>query len=425
MIMTGWIIIVASVLASLMSAGAATCYTGDGIVSNRLEVQRWLINRARFAPEREADRLGLTNNFPNGHPDYDVCEDANTNAFGGTTNDWVSWIIPRPPLAPNARLSAASAKHSRDMAETGLFQHASPSSNYYPIGSQPIARALLEGYTNLIYGYYENIGDGWSSSSASYPSQGYASAELHDDLFIDIGVVGRGHRQAILNSLGREIGLGIYTTNYLNGIQRVTEDFYTQDFGADSTNHFFTETIFNDANTNSVYDEGEGVGGIEIRLWDGTNQAAWYDVAGASGSFAVPINSLTDGHTIRVELTNTNTSSRTLTFPLGYTTLAAVTLTNQETFIAGTYTQPAGITNVGFRDLIITNRCLSLAAAGTNATVTFASLGRVTYRLESSTNLQTTNWTSVASGTANGRTCQLTTSATNSPVFYRIVLLRD
>jgi hypothetical protein len=33
--------------------------------------------------------------------------------------------------------------------------------------------------------------------------------------------------------------------------------------------------------------------------------------------------------------------------------LAAVTLTNQETFIAGYYAQPSGITNVGFRDLIV------------------------------------------------------------------------
>ncbi len=81
--------------------------------------------------------------------------------------------------------------------------------------------------------------------------------------------------------------------------------------------------------------------------------AAWYDVSGASGSFAIPINTLTDGHTIRLELTNTNATSRQITFPLGYTTLAAVTLTNQETFIAGYYAQPSGITNVGFRDLIV------------------------------------------------------------------------
>lgn len=68
---------------------AATNYTGDGVLPARMEQQRWLINRARFAPEREADRLGLTNNLPAGHPEYDVAEDnLGDNDFGATTNEW-------------------------------------------------------------------------------------------------------------------------------------------------------------------------------------------------------------------------------------------------------------------------------------------------------------------------------------------------
>lgn len=417
-------IFVASLL-WLVPARAAICYTGDGVLTNRLELQRWMINRARFAPEREADRLGLTNSFAYGHPDYDVCEDVNTNVFGGTTNDWAGWIRPRPPLAPNARLSTASSSHSKDMAESG-FQHESPSSNYYPSNSSPYTRALIEGYTNQIIGYYENIGNGWSgSSSLPYPPEGYSPYNFHTNLFIDAGIDGRGHRQAILNAVGREIGLGFYKTNFFDGTNYWTSDYDTQDFGADSSNHFFTETVFNDANTNSVYDVGEGVGGIEIRLWDGPHQAAWYDVSGASGSFAIPINTLTDGHTIRLELTNTNATSRQITFPLGYTTLAAVTLTNQETFIAGYYAQPSGITNVGFRDLIVTTQCASVTVTGTNATVAFSSLGRVNYRLESNPILLSTNWTPVATGTATRRTCQLTAPATNSSLFYRVLLIRD
>ena len=406
-------------------ASAATCYTGDGVLTSQLELQRWMINRARFAPEREADRLGLTNTFINGHPDYDVCEDVDTNAFGGTTNEWTAWVLPRPPLAPNARLSTASTKHCRDLAETGTFQHTSPSSNYYPLGSAPDERALQEGYTNQISGYYENIGERWASSSIAYPAEAYQPGKFHDDLFIDAPITNRGHRQAILNVAGREIGLGFFRTNYVNGDYN-TLDYYTQDFGADWTNHFFTDTMFNDANTNGVYNEGDGVGGIEVRLWDGTNEAAWYDVSEASGNFAVPITLLADGHTIRVELTNTNSTSRQITLPLGYTTLAGVTLTNQETYIAGYYTQPVGVTNIGFRDLFVPTQCASLSLTGTVATVSFSSLASLNYRLESSTNLLTTNWISVATGTAIGRFCQLTApAATNSPLFYRVILLRD
>lgn len=44
------------ILFSLHSS-AASLYTNDGNVSARLELERWYINRARFAPEMEADRL--------------------------------------------------------------------------------------------------------------------------------------------------------------------------------------------------------------------------------------------------------------------------------------------------------------------------------------------------------------------------------
>ena len=105
-------------------------YTGDGVISGRVETIRWLINRARFAPEQEADSFGLTNSTPGGHPDYDVCEDVGgTNDFGTTTNDWAPWKQSMQPVAPNALLSTAAATHTRDMAETGLFQHDSPSTN--------------------------------------------------------------------------------------------------------------------------------------------------------------------------------------------------------------------------------------------------------------------------------------------------------
>ena len=39
---------------------SATEYQEDGILSARLELERWYINRARFDPELEADRLEMT-----------------------------------------------------------------------------------------------------------------------------------------------------------------------------------------------------------------------------------------------------------------------------------------------------------------------------------------------------------------------------
>ena len=75
------------VVMSVSAVFAATRYDGDGTLTNRLEYQRWYINRARFAPEMEADRLSLVNTSPGGSPDYDVCEDTtDANDFGTTTN---------------------------------------------------------------------------------------------------------------------------------------------------------------------------------------------------------------------------------------------------------------------------------------------------------------------------------------------------
>ena len=108
--------------------GAATRYDGDGVLSDRQEYVRWRINRARFIPEREADRLGLTNSATGGHPNYDVAEDvALPNDFGSTTNEWAAWLLTMQPLAPNALLSLSADRHVDDMVREDAFQHATPS----------------------------------------------------------------------------------------------------------------------------------------------------------------------------------------------------------------------------------------------------------------------------------------------------------
>ena len=137
-----------------LSSGAASLYTDDGDILARLELERWYINRARFAPEMEADRLGLINTTSGGHPNYDVCEDTlGSNDFGTTVAQWTPWTGSRPPLAPNRLLSAACEKHSRDMAESQRFTHYSPSDKYYPLNSHAMgARKPLKGMIGQLMG---------------------------------------------------------------------------------------------------------------------------------------------------------------------------------------------------------------------------------------------------------------------------------
>lgn len=387
-------------------AQAATLYTNDGVLTGYLEAQRWHINRARFAPEREADRLGLVNTNAGGHPDYDVCEDTQgPNDFGTTTSQWAIWTAPRPPVAPNEQLRRATDKHSRDMAECRAFSHYSPSANYYPLNSTPWDRGVAEGYSYSSYA--ENIGAGfWTPSS------------LHDALFVDTSISNRGHRKNILSTSVREIGLGRAVTN------TYYSTYDTHDFAGRSSVHFFTGTLFHDANTNGVYDTTEGVGGIEIRLWNGTNEAAWYDVSEASGNMAIPISDLTDGREIQVELRNTNTSARTLSLPLGYNTLGDLTLESGASQIIGAFLQPNGVTNVGFRNL---TPVVAGGLAATEGGIHFSSpgLGRVAYRIEQTAQLLPPDWQEWA--TVTGRDSQISAPLTGDSTaqYYRVFLLAD
>jgi uncharacterized protein YkwD len=421
------IAVLPTILLFSLPSGAASLYTNDGDISDRLELERWYINRARFAPEMEADRLGLTNTASGGHPNYDVCEDsAEANDFGTTTNEWNRWKQTRGPLAPNARLSKASATHCRDMAETGFFQHESPSAHYYPLGSSPWTRAALEGYTNAIVGYYENIAWGSMGGSGSYPPEGRNPTNVHRALFIDTSSSVRGHRQAILNPSAREMGLGTYRTNIYSTPWYYTYDYDTQDFGCASSNYFFTETVFFDANTNSSYDKGEGVSGIEIHLWDGTNEAAWYDVSTASGNFAIPIGDLPGNHKITIQLINTNTATRRISIPWGFNTMGDIDLTNRESMVVGTYFQPRGLTNVGFRNLIPMINA-SISWLDTNAVITFNTFIRTGYRIETCVDGTFTNWIPQPDFIAKSEQTAFfdPASVSRTACFYRVVLIRE
>jgi uncharacterized protein YkwD len=404
---------------------AATLYTNDGVVGAREEYQRWAINRARYAPEREADRWGLVNTTTGGSPSFDVCEDtAGANDFGTTTNQWAAWLPPRGPLAPNFRMSIAAAKHCRDLAETDTFQHESPSSNYYPLNSSPAQRQAAEGYTNSVSGYYENIAYGYAGSTAGYPAQGRAISNVYSALFIDTSADSRGHRQAILNASAREIGLGTYRTNrFVTPFYR-TYDYDTEDFGRNSSNHFFTDTIFFDRNTNGVYDESEGVSNLEVRLWRGTNEAAWYDRTGASGSFAIPIHDLPDGQAISVELRNTGATTN-VTIPLGFNLAGDITLTNGASFRPGIFIQPFGTTNVGIRNLAIETRMTDLAPSISGPVLTFPSLRRARYRLESRDSLTAGAWTVVTNLTAAANATSVILPAPSAAGLFRISLATD
>ena len=402
--------ILVATFAVVAALQGATRYTGGGLLTNSEELHRWYINRARYAPETEAKRLGLVNAADR---NYDACE-----GFTDSSANWPGWVASKGPLAPNADLGETTIKHSEDMAETDRFQHNSPSSNFYPVGSTPFDRMTAEGYTYSWAG--ENISYGDHGNSASYPALGISALDSYEGLFIDDGIAGRGHRKNILSDYSnpnafREIGVGHWRINSYSAPYYFTYDYYTEDFGSRNGVSFFTDTIFTDSNGNQVYDEGEGVANIEIRLFkNGTTEGTYYDVSTGSGSFAIPIDGFTAGDTIIVKLVNGSGSAQTLCLPTGYNTRDLVTLSSGQTNTYKSFSQPAVAHNIGFRNLSPISGAIT--AVSLNANPSSPQLVNAPIQLTATPTGGSGNQYQFAATTNNGTTWQIiqTLSATTT-----------
>lgn len=413
----------------------ATRYDGDGKYSARLEEIRWQINRARYAPEREADRLYMTNTSTGGHPDYDACEDVDApNDFGTTSTQWSAWTVWMQPLAPNALISIASSNHAKDMMESDRMWHDSPSTNYYAYMSNCIYREKLAGYTNEVMGFYENISyrqaNCWWSiyDPSKYPSEAESATDCHKGFFTDYGIADRGHRKSILNSDAREIGLGHARTNWYQYAagwhQFYTEDWTAYDFGKRWSIHFFTDTIFYDSNSNGVYNQGEGLSNIEVRIWNGTNENDWYDMSETNGSFTIPVTNMPDGNEITVQLVNKRGSNVTITVPIGFYTVGELLLTNNESFNYGTYIQSIGPTNRDFRCVKPTTS-LAMTQDTSNVYISYESLKKVDYRIYYSDILTNSAWATQEIFTASNAVVNRTYPMSYTQRFYKVVLMKD
>jgi hypothetical protein len=268
------------------------------------EEMRWSLNRARFSPPGENARLGIAAAVPNG---------------------------PIHPLAPHWRLLEAARYHSEDMALTDTFQHQSPAgSRRYAPGSEPWDRGEAEGYDWVFFG--ENIAAGYLTGREAHDAW-YRSAP---------------HRVNSLDTNFFEVGHG-----YAEYQPSTYARYYTQDFGSwlSSETHVFTDTIFNDLNSDGVYGQGEGVGGVEVYLKTNGVLCGSYDRSSPCGSFAVQIKTIADNAAVEVSLVNRSGTGVRLSVPVDYDRLLALTLSNGQSLAYGTFQQPAGRANVGFRSV--------------------------------------------------------------------------
>ncbi|WP_052480936.1 CAP domain-containing protein [Gilvimarinus agarilyticus] len=217
-----------------------------------------LVNRARFAPAAEASRFGI---------------DLNEGLAPGTLS-----AEQRPPLAYNELLIRAARGHSQWMLDTDTFSHTGVAD------SSAAERIAAEGYSlSGSWAAGENIS---VSGASSTPDVTAAAISQHQGLFES-----PGHRQNILNSGYRELGVGQRVGEFeFEGYGALPSSMITQKFARHGSDYFVSGVVYRDDDNNGRYSAGEGIGNVTVSVGDAstmTNGAGAYTIARSSGGYTV------------------------------------------------------------------------------------------------------------------------------------------
>jgi uncharacterized protein YkwD len=224
-----------------------------------------LINRARGNPTAEATLYGIALN--------------EGLAAGTITTD------AKQPLAFNTFLVNAARGHSQDMINHDYFAHQGFD------GTQPQDRMAASGYffdPLKSRGSGENIA--YRSTYPSVPNQTTTTAQIHEDLFVDSGIAGRGHRTNIMNPSFKEIGTGVVSGVYTSGGYDYNAVMATEDFAYVLPSAFLTGVVYSDDVTaDNFYTPGEGIGSVTIAATRVSDSAVFTTTTFSTGGYALSL----------------------------------------------------------------------------------------------------------------------------------------
>jgi uncharacterized protein YkwD len=236
------------------------------------EQQLWfLTNRARADPAGEARRLLNTGDR--------LVEDGLT-AFGVDRNQLLAdfdGYVAQPPVIWDAQLAQAAARHGKDLAETRSQGHRDAD------GSRPNGRV-------------RDTGSKAANVFETVASFAHSTIFAHAAFLIDWGGPPPtgvqewpkpGHRMAILSALPDQVVSNAVGMSWLAvdpGDDKFGPNVVVQEF-ARVPGLFIVGTVWADANGNDVFDLGEGVGGVEVRL----DRGDWYTVTATAGGYEIPV----------------------------------------------------------------------------------------------------------------------------------------
>ena len=118
--------------------------------------------------------------------------------------------------------------------------------------------------------------------------------DLHVGLFIDAGIVGRGHRTTLLDASFESIGIAVqHSPPFSVFTGSPASVVITQDFGfASGAGHgpFLTGVAFDDQDVDDFYTPGEGLGNVQVDVFDtGTSNLVGSTTTAAAGGYALEL----------------------------------------------------------------------------------------------------------------------------------------
>jgi hypothetical protein len=192
------------------------------------------------------------------------------------------------PLSFQADLLRAAQLHSQDQFQNefqGHFSSSDPPAPFQPgdsLGDRLQAVGYSGGAGENVFSHAESVAHGHAGFDVDWGNLNNPGSQFYNPDFADQGMQNpAGHRRNMHNGDFSEAGIGV--VNGTNG--SVGPQIVTQDLGDPGDVRYVTGVVYEDLNSNSFYDIGEGRSGVRIDV----EGSAFYAVSSTSGGYSVPV----------------------------------------------------------------------------------------------------------------------------------------
>jgi uncharacterized protein YkwD len=246
---------------------------GEDIMANLTPQEQLMLeltNRARMDPAGEAKRFDIA---------------LNEGLASGTLS-----AGPKQVLAGNDSIAKAADNHSAWMIDTDTFAHTETKGTTGFTGASPGDRMMVAGYEFTgSWTYGENIAFRGTTATLTAALQTEYIIQQHEDLFVDEGYAGRGHRLNILNDKFEEVGIGQQIGGFTTDGKTYNSSLVTQDFATSGEKVFITGVVYKDTVIkDDFFSVGEQQAHVKVSstgaTTDTTGTGGGYELAYSAGS---------------------------------------------------------------------------------------------------------------------------------------------